>query len=221
MTDQERRRNQRMPTEFEVNYVHDGDYVISLTKDISADGMFIHTDSPPPVGDTPNLIFSIGDLREIKVRAQVMWVNTKDNGLDRGMGVQFIDTPADLKEAILRNINRVAVFTPKTKRSTKDPASSPHPAHGPYQPFVGKVRVQSRFLPWHCPGQNRAAPPGPVPFLRHSPALPLFDCAPALPLATTAQLTLTPHPAEPYGYGYGYGPTENAGFWFDDNRKPL
>lgn len=115
MTDQERRRNQRMPTEFEVNYVHDGDYVISLTKDISADGMFIHTDSPPPVGDTPNLIFSIGDLREIKVRAQVMWVNTKDNGLDRGMGVQFIDTPADLKEAILRNINRVAVFTPENE----------------------------------------------------------------------------------------------------------
>ena len=112
MTDRERRSKQRVPAEFEVNYVHDGDYIISLTKDISADGMFIHTDTPPPVGDTPSLIFSIGDLRKVTVRAQVMWVNTQDNGLDRGMGVQFLDTPAELKEAILRIVNKVAVFTP-------------------------------------------------------------------------------------------------------------
>jgi len=116
MTDQDRRNNLRVPTEFEVNYIHDGDYVISLSKDISADGMFIHTAHPPQVGDTPTLIFSIGELRDVSVQAQVMWVNTKENGLDCGMGVQFINIPDDLKAAILHIVNRVAVFDPEDDR---------------------------------------------------------------------------------------------------------
>ncbi len=115
MNNEERRHNTRIPAEFIVNYIHDGDYVISLSKDISADGMFIHTDNPPPVGDTPTLVFSIGALHDVSVLSQVMWVNTRDNGLDRGMGVQFLNIPDKLRETVLRIVNKVAVFDPEDK----------------------------------------------------------------------------------------------------------
>jgi len=110
MANKEKRRTLRIPAEFKVDYVHDDDYVISLSRDISADGMFISTEDPPPVGDTPTLIFSIGELKNVSVQAKVMWVNEKENGRDQGMGVQFIDMPDNLKELILHIINRVAVF---------------------------------------------------------------------------------------------------------------
>ncbi len=110
MASHERRKNPRIPTQFEVNVVNDDDYVISLSKDISADGMFIATSNPPPVGTTQTLIFSIGDLQQISVKAMVMWIHPQNNGRDQGMGVQFIDVSDELKDAILHIVNRVAVF---------------------------------------------------------------------------------------------------------------
>ena len=110
MTSDERRRTTRIPAQLEVNIVHDDDYIISLSKDISVDGMFIATTNPPPVGTTQTLTFSIGELREVSVKAMVMWINQRDNVSDQGMGVQFLDASAELKDAILHSVNRVAVF---------------------------------------------------------------------------------------------------------------
>ncbi len=47
----ERRGNQRIPSKFEINYVNEGDYLISYSKDLSVDGMFVSTNSPPAVGE--------------------------------------------------------------------------------------------------------------------------------------------------------------------------
>jgi len=110
MASQERRRYTRVPTQIEVNVLHDDDYIISLSKDISVDGMFITTDNPPAVGTIQELSFSIGNLKKVSVKAMVMWVNKKENGQDHGMGVQFIDVSEELKDVILRIVNRVAVF---------------------------------------------------------------------------------------------------------------
>jgi len=110
MASQERRRNTRIPAQTEVNILHDDDYIISLSRDISVDGMFIAIDDPPPVGSVQILTFSIGDLKEVSVKAMVMWVNKNENGRDQGMGVQFIDVAEELKDMILHSVNRVAVF---------------------------------------------------------------------------------------------------------------
>ncbi|MDH3359545.1 MAG: PilZ domain-containing protein [Desulfobulbaceae bacterium] len=110
MASDERRRTKRIPAQLEVNIVHDDDYIISLSKDISVDGMFIATTNPPPVGSIQTLTFSIGELREVSVKAMVMWTNQKENVADHGMGVQFIDASDELREAILHSVNRVAVF---------------------------------------------------------------------------------------------------------------
>lgn len=110
MTTAERRSNKRIPAKFKINYVHNEDYLISFSKDISVEGMFIYTENPPAVGDITKLTFSIGKLDLISVNAKVIWVNVAGLKKDAGMGVQFIDPPTPLKKNILEIINRVAVL---------------------------------------------------------------------------------------------------------------
>lgn len=108
-TNQDRRVNERVAAEFKVSYIHDGDYLISYSKDISVDGMFIFTEAPPAVGECPQLTFSINN-REITLKAEVIWVNTSGSPKDSGMGVRFINPPSKLKQEILTMVNRIAVF---------------------------------------------------------------------------------------------------------------
>jgi Tfp pilus assembly protein PilZ len=109
---QERRVNKRVATEFKVSYVHLGDYLISYTKDISVDGMFIYTQSPLQVGELPILTFFINGS-EISVQAEVIWANTSPSLNDVGMGVKFLDPPKKLRQAILKTVNKIAIFSPK------------------------------------------------------------------------------------------------------------
>ena len=106
----ERRTHKRIPAKYEISYIHDGDYLISSSKDISIDGMFIHTKKILPVGHHTTLNFSIEELRDISVEAKVAWVNESSNTLDYGMGIQFVNPPDVLQETILKIINRVAVI---------------------------------------------------------------------------------------------------------------
>ncbi len=106
----ERRVNKRVPAKFKLTYIHKGDYLLSFSKDISVDGMFICTKKPPPVGDCPELSFSIGELHDVKIRARVVWVNRASSRQDAGAAVQFIDPPSFLKEAILQFVSKIAVL---------------------------------------------------------------------------------------------------------------
>jgi uncharacterized protein (TIGR02266 family) len=106
----ERRTNKRVPAKFKINYIHGGDYLISYSKDLSVDGMFIYTKDPPSVGETTELTFSIGKIDRISVDAKVIWVNTSELETEAGMGVQFINPPLFLKETILEIVNKIAVL---------------------------------------------------------------------------------------------------------------
>ncbi|KUG22194.1 response regulator receiver [hydrocarbon metagenome] len=110
MSKDERRINKRLDTKFKISYVHEHDYLISFTKNISADGMFVETENPPAVGSTIKLIFSIGNLKKIEINAEVMWVNKGPLSKDHGMGLKFLNMPAKDKDAILKEINIVAVL---------------------------------------------------------------------------------------------------------------
>jgi len=109
----ERRSTKRVRAKYEINFIHEGDYLISFSKDISVDGMFIQTDNFPDVGDTTTLTFSIGDLNKVSVDAKVVWVNDVESTKDAGMGVRFVNPPKYLKETILKIVNRVAVLESK------------------------------------------------------------------------------------------------------------
>ena len=107
---EERRSSQRIPSKYEINYVHEGDYLISYSKDLSVDGMFVSTKSPPPVGEETKLTFSIGDIDRVTVAAKVVWVNDSEHEEKAGMGVKFIDPPDSLKDAILEIVKKIAVL---------------------------------------------------------------------------------------------------------------
>jgi Tfp pilus assembly protein PilZ len=106
----ERRTSDRASVKFKVSYIHKGDYLISFSKDISVDGMFLSTENPPPVGDYPQLTFSIGEIEEVTVTAKVVWVSNPGAVVGPGMAVQFLEMPAVLKETILKIVNRVSVL---------------------------------------------------------------------------------------------------------------
>jgi Tfp pilus assembly protein PilZ len=71
----ERKINKRSETKFEILYVHKNDYLISFTKNISADGMFVETEKPPAVGSTIKLIFSIDNFKKMEIDAEIIWIN--------------------------------------------------------------------------------------------------------------------------------------------------
>jgi uncharacterized protein (TIGR02266 family) len=110
MLKDEHRINKRAEIKFEISYVHENDYLISFTKNISADGMFVETEIPPAVGSTIKLIFSIGNLKKIEINAKVMWINKGALSKDHGMGLKFLNMPAKDKDVILKEINIVAVL---------------------------------------------------------------------------------------------------------------
>ena len=109
-TMEERRGNQRIPSRFEINYVNEGDYLISYTKDLSVDGMFVSTKNPPAVGEETKLTFSIGNIDRVTVDARVIWTSSSDQDEKAGMGVEFIDPPDYLRAAILESIKKIAVL---------------------------------------------------------------------------------------------------------------
>ena len=106
----ERRINERASVNFKINYIHEGDYLISNSKDISISGMFIYTENPPSIGEMITLAFSLEDTEQLKVNAKVVWKNDSKNEKDKGIGVKFIEPDSQVKEIILNMVKRVAII---------------------------------------------------------------------------------------------------------------
>ena len=114
MASSDRRIITRFPVDFKVDYIHAGDYMISCSKDISMDGMFINTNSPPPVGTHVNLIFPSEDHLDVEVSALVVWNREKSTYQKPGMGVQFLaPLPQTVKKNFLKDIDRIVILSEK------------------------------------------------------------------------------------------------------------
>ena len=111
MATSDRRIIQRFPMDFRVDFIHDGNYIISCSRDISMDGMFISTRNPPPVGSHVNLIFSSEGSLDIEVAALVVWSKGPSRYRNPGMGVQFLSSlPQPVKKNILKNVDQVMIL---------------------------------------------------------------------------------------------------------------
>jgi hypothetical protein len=114
MDKSERRISKRVKADFNVNFIHGGDYLISQTRDISVDGMFLYTKKPSKQAEHTTLSFSLGDLHDLKVEAEVIWAN-KTSSQDSGMAVKFLNPSDDLQTAILEIINKIAILEEKSQ----------------------------------------------------------------------------------------------------------
>ena len=119
------RTGPRAAARFRVDYAHEGNYLISCTQNISADGIFVCTEAPPPVGTVVQLVFSVGDLTEVAVAARVAWVGPPGGVSEPGMGLRFLDLPAPLREAILELVHRVAILDSDVAPATCSQSLSP------------------------------------------------------------------------------------------------
>lgn len=106
----DRRLAERVPSRFLVNYVHQGDYLISHSRDLSVDGMFLHTENPPALGETTTLEFEIGKGQGIQLDAKVVWVNKDVKNNDAGMAVRFIRPSVEIKAKLASYIRKIALL---------------------------------------------------------------------------------------------------------------
>ena len=109
MNSAEKRISPRIPVKIDVNFFLEGDYLISLSKDISPDGMFLCTESPTNVGRPLELSFEIENMK-FNVNAEVVWVNYRGPLQDKGMGVRFTEMNIKTKEMLLQAASRVAIL---------------------------------------------------------------------------------------------------------------
>jgi len=111
MSENNRRIEERAPVDFQVDYIHAGDYVLSFSKNISLGGMFLCTPDPLEPGSKLKLIFPIEEYYQAEVMAIVVWINRSTNVGEMGMGVQFLSPlSSNLKENIMKHIKRVEIL---------------------------------------------------------------------------------------------------------------
>lgn len=111
MSTENNRTENRVPVEFQVEYIHEGDYVLSFSKNISLGGMFLCAPDPLEPGSKLRLIFPVKEHYQAEVMAVVVWVNNSLKAGRMGMGVQFMSPlSADLKESIMKKIKRIEIL---------------------------------------------------------------------------------------------------------------
>lgn len=105
------RSDERAPVDFQVDCIHEGDYVLSFSKNISLGGMFLCTPSPPEPGSKVKLIFPDEEYYHSEVMTVVVWVNRSPNVGEIGMGVQFLSPlSSHVKENIMKQVKRVEIL---------------------------------------------------------------------------------------------------------------
>jgi Tfp pilus assembly protein PilZ len=111
MSTPNQRGDERAPVDFQVECLHEGDYLLSFSKSISLGGMFLCTESPPEPGSKLTLVFPVEKYYQAEVLAVVVWVNKFPDSRENGMGVQFLSPlPPHLKDDIIKNVKRVEIL---------------------------------------------------------------------------------------------------------------
>ena len=89
-------------------------YMISCSRNISMDGMFINTSEPPPVGTHVNIIFPADEHHDVEVSAIVVWNREESDFQKPGMGVQFLSPlPKAVKQNFLGSVDRIVILSEK------------------------------------------------------------------------------------------------------------
>ncbi len=97
-----RRTSPRATVELGVDYIDADSTGTGKTLNLSQDGMFIVTASPPEVGTHLIIHFALPDGEPLEGTAQVVWVRQPevDHPYPPGMAVQFLKLPPEARPAI-------------------------------------------------------------------------------------------------------------------------
>ncbi len=97
-----RRTAPRATVELGVDYIHADTTGTGKTLNLSQDGMFVVTASPPEVGTHLIIHFALPDSEPLEGTGQVVWIRRPDadHPYPPGMAVQFLKLPPEARPAI-------------------------------------------------------------------------------------------------------------------------
>lgn len=97
----ERRRAERLGSEFEVEFLDDTHLISGLTQDISQGGLFVATYHALPIGSQISLAIELPGGR-IEVRGEVRWARAEREALEQrpGFGVAFTELSSEALAAL-------------------------------------------------------------------------------------------------------------------------
>ncbi len=112
-TETDRRREPRLPVNFEVNYTSDETFLYAYITDISSLGIFVQTDSPLPIGSEIRLGFApdtpgLENTTRLELEGEVMWNSQGNDNSAPGMGVRFTDVGEKTRARLLAIVRRIA-----------------------------------------------------------------------------------------------------------------
>ncbi len=114
----DRRSFERHETSFRVDVRSAEHFLYAYLTNISAMGLFVHTDVPLEVGTALVLKLVPGDLaRPLEVRGRVAWVNpvrTHGDNPNPGMGICFDELTPELRERLVELVRTVAYLNDDT-----------------------------------------------------------------------------------------------------------
>ena len=108
----DRRIHERATVNLEVDYRASDTFLFAYITDISAMGIFIHTETPAEKGTSLNLRFRVASGELMELEGVVAWVNPPvvddAEGRNPGMGVQFRNLGPAQREEMLRLVRTFA-----------------------------------------------------------------------------------------------------------------
>jgi uncharacterized protein (TIGR02266 family) len=101
---QERRGAVRIPVQMFVEESHDHATYFQHSSNLSRGGLFLEKTVPHPIGTRVGLQFTLpGDRSPIRVQAEI--VSALEGETNMGMGLKFLDPPADVAQRIDRYVS--------------------------------------------------------------------------------------------------------------------
>lgn len=107
----ERRIHERFDAAVKVDYASGETFLFAYLSNISEMGIFVRTESPPPIGTRLRLRFHIENGDVLELDGDVMWVNpvrVAGDNLNPGMGVSFAELSSDQREQLVALVRTVA-----------------------------------------------------------------------------------------------------------------
>ncbi len=124
----DRRIDERVPVNIEVDYRASDTFLFAYITDISAMGIFVRTETPAQKGTFLNLRFRVAGGEPMELQGEVIWVNPPRpddaEGRNPGMGVQFRDLSDEQREEVLRMVRTFAYLNDEPSDDDDDDAAS-------------------------------------------------------------------------------------------------
>jgi type IV pilus assembly protein PilZ len=128
----DRRIEERVAVNIEVDYRASDTFLFAYITDISAMGIFIRTDTPAPKGTVLNLRFRVAGGELMELAGEVIWINVPrpddSEGRNPGMGVGFRNLTAAQREEVLRMVRTFAYLNDEPSETDEESAAGGRPS---------------------------------------------------------------------------------------------